>query len=291
MKTTLIKSAADNYCSEIGFVKARIFKEFLPFLEKRGIVSFCETDFEKRINPFFMMEDAKTVIVCLFSYNTGIHNKISSYAHGKDYHRVLTDILEKISKPLTENGYKIKAFTDNSLLPERYLAYLAGLGFFGKNNMLINKKLGSKFFIGCILTDCEIEEDNPIENVLCIGCDKCINSCPGGALGDGFSFDENKCASFVSQKKGELSEEEKALIKKSGFIWGCDICSDVCPYNEKIEITKIPEFSQNLIDVVEIDSDMTNKEFMKKYGDRAFSWRGKNVLLRNINIIKEYRNE
>ncbi len=287
MKNKIINSVKDNCSIKIGVVQARKFTELREILEKRGRVSLAEEDIEKRINPFYLMPEAKSIIVCLFSYFTGLKGKISSYAHGKDYHTVVTDKLKNIAKPLTDSGYLIKCYADNAPLVDRHLAYLCGLGFFGKNGMLINDSLGSEFFIGYILTDCELREDKPLENTSCLGCNMCIKSCPGGALGEDFSFDENKCVSFLTQKKGELFRWEKETIKKSGYVWGCDICRNVCPHNQNIPVTQIGEFRDNLILNPEFDENLSNKEFKHLYGERAFSWRGKGVIQRNMHIYKE----
>ncbi len=268
-----------------GVVRAREFFELCELLEKRGRVSLCEADIEKRINPFLLMPDAKSIIVCLFSYCTEEKGRISSYAMGEDYHGVVLKALDEGCNFLKNKGFLANAYVDDSPLVERHLAYLAGLGFFGKNGMLINEKYGSFVFVGYILTDCELDCDAPLENSMCIGCNKCIEACPGGALGEDFSFDENKCVSYLTQKKGELTAKEQEIIKKSGYIWGCDICQSVCPYNYTAERTKIPQFLKNLVYDVKIDDNISNNEFKKTFANRAFSWRGKNVLKRNIDIF------
>lgn len=286
MKKRLKTLAARLGIEEIGIVSAKIFHDYKEILEKRGSVSLAEPDVEKRINPFITMPRVKSIIVCLFSYNVRKKGNISSYAFGTDYHIVLKKKLEQLSKPLTENGYLAECFADTGALSDRYLAYNAGLGFYGKNGMLINKKLGSWFFIGYIMTDCEMEEDKPSADSMCIGCGKCIKACPSGAIKDGFEFDEKLCASYITQKKGELSSEEQEIIKKSGYIWGCDICQKVCPHNIDAAETDIDEFKNNLICNLEIDENISNREFKRMYGDRAFSWRGKSVLIRNKNLFK-----
>lgn len=280
-RISLIEKAGD-----IGFLKAEIYDELRDVLKKRGKVSLTDDDIEKRINPYLIMPDAKSIIVCLFSYHARYKGNISSYAYGKDYHSVIKEKLIKISKPLADNGYKFKVFCDNGSLSDRFLAQKCGLGFVGKNGMLINKKLGSEFFIGYIITDCVMEEDKPLDEKVCIGCNKCISSCPGGAIGEYFDFNENLCVSYLTQKKGELTADEEKIIKKSGYIWGCDICNKVCPYNENAPYTDIDEFTKDTVYSLEIPDGISNKEFLKLYHDRAFSWRGKNVLIRNINLFK-----
>ena len=239
-----MKSKIKNALGEIGacssgVVRARIFDDYLPIILKREKVSLCEGDIQKRINPFLTYPFAKSFVVCLFSYNTGKKDVISEYALGEDYHIVIKKRLSKVLELLKNSGYRAECFVDNSPLSDRHLAYLAGLGFFGMNGILINEELGSKVFIAGIVTDCELEEDKPLSNNICIKCRKCINACPGGAITDDFGFNENKCVSFLTQKKGELSQKEEEIIKKSGYIWGCDICQNVCLYNYSIKHTNI----------------------------------------------------
>lgn len=269
-----------------GVVRARIFEEFLPVILNRGEVSLCERVAEKRVNPFLTYPFAKSIIVCLFNYYSGEKSVISEYALGEDYHIVIKNRLLPVIELLRNNGYQAECFTDNSPFSERHLAYLAGLGFFGMNGMLINKEFGSKVFIAGIVTDCELEEDRPIDKDICMQCRKCIEACPGGAIGENFKFDENRCVSFLTQKKGELSKEEENVIKKSGYIWGCDICQNVCPYNYSQKHTNIHEFAKSNNHLSEINENMTNSQFKKLFGDKAYSWRGKNVLIRNMNIFK-----
>lgn len=286
MKTAIVEKALLSGACAVGVVKARKFLELLPILKKRGPVSFCEKDFEKRINPFLIMENAKSIIVCLFSYNTNEKSNISEYAVGEDYHLVIKKRLLPVLQILSDNLYRAEIFADNGPLCDRYLAYLAGLGFFGKNTMLINPEYGSKVFIGYILTDCELEPDKPMNNSICMNCMKCVNTCPSHAIGKDFEFNENVCVSFLTQKKGALSDKEERFIKSSKYIWGCDICTDVCPYNYSLPITNIQEFLPSAPYPDENLKNLSNKEFNKLYSNKAYSWRGKNILIRNMDICK-----
>ena len=230
--------------------------------------------------------DGKTVLVFLFPYFVGAREgNISLYARSSDYHIIVKKYLLKIAEYI--GGMDLSVYCDINPLNERELAHKAGLGFYGKNNMLINPVYGSYFFIGCITADnMDIPLDSPLD-MTCSGCGRCIKSCPGGALScEGFEI--SRCASELSQKKGELSPDEEAIILKSGLFWGCDKCQEVCPHNKNIPITPISEFKENLIDYLpERDIiSLSGRAFLKKYPDRAFTWRGKNVLLRNINIYK-----
>lgn len=285
MKSKLKNALKDIGACDFGVVRARVFDDFLPIISKRGKVSLCEADNEKRINPFLTYPFAKSIIVSLFSYNTSEKDVISEYALGDDYHIVIKNRLNVVLELLKNSGYMAEIFVDNSPLSDRHLAYLAGVGFFGMNGMLINEQFGSKVFIAGIVTDCELEEDKPLDNI-CIKCRKCVDACPGGAISDDFGFDENRCVSFLTQKKGELSKEEKEIIKKSGYIWGCDICQNVCPYNYSVKHTNIHEFMHNDNNIEKITKDMSNSQFKKNFANKAYSWRGKAVLTRNIEIFK-----
>ncbi len=229
----------------------------------------------------------KSAIVCLFPYYCGDREgNLSLYARGYDYHSVIREKLSLIVDYI--KGFSPDAtceiFADIGPEVDRRLAYNAGLGFYGKNRMLINDDLGSYFFIGYILTDFPLEEDTPLDKS-CVGCGKCIDACVGGALRDGFCLE--KCASHISQKKGDLTESEIAILKKSNLVFGCDMCQRVCPHND-ITPRPMKEFTEDIIDnlVKEDIENLSNKEFLSKYKNRAFSWRGKNVLLRNIDILE-----
>ncbi len=231
----------------------------------------------------------KSAIVCLFPYYVEHKDpsNLSRYTWAKDYHLVINEYLKKLIEKLqimnTDAQFSIHC--DTSPLADRYMAYLAGLGFYGKNNCFISPKWGSYVVIGTILTTLELEPDTPLTQS-CMGCNRCITACLGQCLGhDEFKFDT--CKSYLTQKKGELTSEEEHIIAKTPLVFGCDVCQEVCPHNKDIPTTPIPEFQsvEPYIDIDELDS-LTNKEFKAKYGHRAFSWRGKKILMRNQEIIE-----
>ena len=230
----------------------------------------------------------KTVLVFLFPYYCGSpKGNISLYARSPDYHLIVKKYLEKIVMYIKsfKPNISCEIYCDNNSLGERELAYTAGLGFYGSNRMLINPTYGSYFFIGCVICDgLTLKADMPLDKK-CLGCGMCVKSCPGGALLEN-GFDITKCASELSQKKGELTEDEKQIVLKSGFLWGCDICQNVCPHNKNVKATPIADFKENLIFSLPEDDifNLSGRAFLKKYTGRAFTWRGKNVLLRNIKI-------
>ena len=224
-------------------------------------------------------ENAKTVIVACFPYlldNSAYKDiNISKYAVVTDYHEVAISRLEKavsqLQKLYPEN--KFSAFADNSPIPEVRAACFSGLGVKGVNSLLITKNFGSYVFIGEIVTDLELEYDEHSVSD-CIKCGKCIKACPSSAINEN-TFDRQSCLSEVTQKKGELSEKEATLMKECGCIWGCDICQDICPMNKNASATEIEEFLSSPVAHV---SDGCSLE------GRAYEWRGRKVIERNISI-------
>ena len=252
-------------------------------LEKSGIKNFGFCDFSLLENDLIdcaaklrLPQNSKSVITFLFPYKIKMKKpkNISRYAAVEDYHKVCSKILEKICLNLKEKfkENEFRFFIDNSPIKEVKAAVYSGLGVCGKNGLLINKKYGSFCFIGEIVTDLKIQTvKNNITN--CIGCNICIKNCPSGFLGD----KKNKCLSAITQQKKPLTDEEKELIKKSGCIWGCDICQEVCPMNKDKEFTKVNEFITSYRDEYTENEDIKN---------RAYEWRGEKVIKRNFDILK-----
>ena len=284
----LTELAQNLKISDFGIVRARVFDDLCLDLHTANSSEFVSAAPEERSNPFLIMPDAKSLIVCLFNYNCGRTGNISKYAMGEDYHSVIKKKLAAFAEPLRAAGFDCMEFSDSWSMNERYLAACAGLGFVGKNRMFISRKFGSYVFIGTIITNCELEPSEAAKSS-CAGCNMCIKSCPGGALSEDRGFNESRCLSYITQKKGELEPWETELIRKGKSAWGCDICQEVCPHNKNAPCTDIEEFSNNLISGLNIDEDMSNKEFKRAYSNRAFSWRGKAPLVRNLKILKKQR--
>ena len=261
-------------------------------VEKNLITGMEEPDLEKRINPKLIMENAKSIIVCVFPYHIEdkYESNISRYCYGMDYHLVIKEKLNEICEEIksVDEKFEYRVFADNGPLVDRYLAYLAGIGYYGVNNNLITDKYGSYVFIGYIVNNYDLEVDNPT-NKTCIKCNKCVKYCPGNALEGNYKMNPKKCLSYITQKKEELTLEEKDKMKKNKLIFGCDICQIVCPHNKDICKSNIEEFTTDLItnlDEEEISS-ISNKEFKRRYKNRAFSWRGRNIIKRNMDIVNE----
>ena len=278
MKSRIIEIAGAEKISDIGFCGISDYKKAAENLEKPAVFGSGGQKTE-------VLENARTAIVCAFNYYAGEEKgNISRYAQGEDYHITVLRKMQPIAEELEKNGFSAKIFADTGILNERLLAKNSGIAFIGRNRMAISEKFGSYFFVGYILTDCEIKDDRKTREG-CLDCGRCEKACPLGALKGGFC--EEKCLSYITQKKGELSEEEEQAMVSANTVWGCDICQEVCPHNQGIPITEISEFKENRIINLEIDENISNKEFKKLYKNRAFSWRGKKILIRNQKILKK----
>jgi len=276
----------------IGFTRCREFDELIPYHEKRfqdnKFNEFEEQKIENKINPYKYMASGKTIISIAFPYlferatNT---NPIyfSKYTYANDYHKVISKYLEKICQYVESLGGNAKYFVDNNSIPERYIASLCGIGFIGKNKMLVTEKYGSFVFLGEIICDLEIEINKPKESK-CGTCNICTKICPTNAI---LSEDFNKCLSYLTQKK-QLSDCE--MLKLNGRIFGCDTCQDICPFNKKIHFSMLKEFKpydfMKNIDIEEL-INLDKKNFNSKYRITSCGWRGKNILQRNA-IINKY---
>lgn len=289
-----MKEKIRNYAQKLnidcfGVVSPESMEDLREILFKKraqfGVTPFEEADIELRVNPKKTMEDAKSILVFLFPYYNGEEGaqNISKYARIPDYHKVVKEYLEKISDFLLREqpGTKCMCFSDNGPLADKFLAYKAGLGFFGKNTLLISEKYGSFCFIGYIITDLALSPNKPVERN-CGECTLCMEACPGSAITKDGLFSK-RCVSYLTQAK-HLTEEQEEILSAQNFVYGCDICQDVCPFNQKIPKTKLPEFSKPMLLNFPKENleKMSNKEFLRKYGEFPFSWRGKSAISKNF---------
>jgi epoxyqueuosine reductase len=295
-----LKDKIINYCKSlgldtIGFTKCRVFEESREFFEERSTKGlqneFEEKNINRRVDPSILHSGGKTIISIAFPYLFDRENSngayFSLYTRGRDYHYTASEYLKKICSFIEGLGGRTQYFVDSNALPERYIALLAGVGFIGKNNMLITKKYGSYVFLSEIIMDLELESDSPLENG-CGECSLCMKACPAGALGTNRSCSD--CLSYITQKK-HISDEE--ILKFKGRLFGCDTCQLVCPYNKTAESSKLEEFMpfnyMSNVDLKEI-AVMSSSIFKEKYGLTSCGWRGRNVLQRNalINLTHVY---
>lgn len=236
-----------------GISEARFLEEEAPRLETwlqqghHGAMGYMANHFDKRLDPRLLVPGAKSVVSLLYNY----HNpevpddpeapKIASYAYGRDYHKVVKKKLLLLMEQLEQKVGKIegRAFVDSAPVMERQWAAQAGLGWTGKNTLLINKQQGSWFFLAELIIDLDLEADAPIKDY-CGTCTACIDACPTDAITP-YSLAAEKCISYLTiELKDEIPEAFKGKMESWAF--GCDICQQVCPWNRFAKKHQEPEF-------------------------------------------------
>lgn len=256
-RTRSIKSVAASlgfdYC---GIAKAQLLSEDARRLESwlkngfNGTMQYMENHFDKRIDPSLLVPGAKSVITLLLNYfpeqqQIPAAPKVAKYAYGKDYHEV---IKEKLNSFLAEikllvgdvNG---RGFVDSAPVLERSWAQRTGLGWVGKNGNLINKQSGSFFFIATLIIDLELNHDDPFAKDYCGSCTKCIDNCPTEAILPDKVIDGSKCISYFTIELKEALIPDAMKGKFDNWMFGCDVCQDVCPWNRFSKPTTEPGFS------------------------------------------------
>ena len=282
-----------------GISKAEFLSEEATKLESwlkcsfNGEMSYMERNFDKRLDPRLLVPGCKSVISLLFNYYTekkdkkDYEPKISSYAYGKDYHFVIKEKLKKLLSRIKNlvgdvNG---RVFVDSAPVMERAWAKKSGLGWIGKNTNLINKKAGSFFFIAELIVDLELEYDHPTTDH-CGSCTACIDSCPTNALATPYKMDATKCISYATiELKNNIPNSFKDNMK--GWIFGCDICQDVCPWNKFSKNHNEPSFEdkKNISDMSKKQwEDLTKEVFDKVFKDSPIKRTGYSGIKRNINF-------
>lgn len=241
--TTIVKQEAKrlgfDFC---GISKAEFLEEEAPRLEawltskKHGNMAYMENHFDKRLDPRLLVEGAKSVVSLLYNYyptqaQRADSPKISKYAYGEDYHLVIKNKLKELVNTLTEKIGDIqgRVFVDSAPVMDKAWAKKSGLGWIGKHSNLINKQQGSFFFIAEFITDLELVPDGPIKDY-CGTCTRCIDACPTEAIIAPYTIDGSKCISYLTI---ELKDQIPSEFKQSmdNWIFGCDVCQDVCPWN------------------------------------------------------------
>ena len=300
--TKLIRQKSlDIGFTDVGFSRVRVLSEEIDNYKRwlnnsyHADMEYLANNFYKRFDPSLLVDDAKTVISVIINYypkelqNNDTY-QVSKYAYGRDYHKVIKGKLKQLSKYINEEitPIKYRFFTDSAPVLDKKWAQLSGLGWTGKNSLLINKKMGSFFFIGELIIDLELDYGSPIKDA-CGTCTKCIDACPTDAIISDKIIDANKCISYLTiENKSEIGSIFTGNFNNN--IFGCDICQDVCPWNSKAKPTNENDFSPkedflslNNEDWAKLDKTTFDKIFNGTAVKRA-KYEG---LKRNINFISK----
>ncbi|WP_375580984.1 tRNA epoxyqueuosine(34) reductase QueG [Marivirga tractuosa] len=300
--TKIIKSIASDLGFDFcGVSKAGFLEEEAPKLEEwlkkgyHGKMQYMENHFDKRLDPTKLVESAKSVVSLMYNYYPeqdlakSDSYRIAKYAYGKDYHFIVKDKLKDFMSRIHEEIGEVdgRVFVDSAPVMERQWAAKSGLGWLGKNSLLLNKQRGSFYFLAELIIDLELEEDGPMQDY-CGTCTKCIDACPTDAIvGDGI-VDASKCISYLTiELKEDLPTEFSN--KMENWVFGCDICQDVCPWNRFSKPHLEDSFQPHSV-LAEMDKkdweEMTKEVFNEVFRKSAVKRTKYSGLMRNINYIK-----
>jgi epoxyqueuosine reductase len=301
--SSLIKAEAKRlgfmFC---GIAKAEFLEEEAPRLEawlkagSHGEMHYMENYFDKRLDPRLLVDDARSVISLGLNYYTEekqtdpLAPKLSKYAYGSDYHSVIKDKLKQLLSFIQEQIGEVggRAFVDSAPVLDKAWAKKAGLGWVGKSTNLINQKTGSFFFLAELIIDLELEYDIAPTADHCGTCTRCIDACPTEAIVAPYVVDGSRCISYLTiELKNELPQEFKG--KTDDWMFGCDICQDVCPWNKFSVLHSEPAFAPHpeLLGMSKQDwEDITEETFQKVFKGSAVKRTKYAGLKRNINFIK-----
>ena len=305
IKEEIINLAKEIGISKIGFTTADDFdyleKSLRLAVEEGRNSGFEHKNIEERIKPKLSLASAKTIISIAVAYPHKLkqqpqktaykRGKFTPNSWGLDYHYVLQDKLDRLAKGIEEltADFEYKGMVDTGALVDTAVAQRAGIGFIGKNGLVISKEFGSYMFLGELITNLDIEPDQPVDYG-CGDCNRCVTACPTSCLiGDG-TMNAKRCLSFQTQDKGVMDLEFRKKIKT--VIYGCDICQICCPYNKGLDNPLATEIDPDLSHPELLPFlELSNGQFKEKFGHVAGSWRGKNILQRNAIIALANAND
>lgn len=300
--THLIKTEAERLgFLSCGISKAEFLEDEAPRLETwlmnnmNGEMGYMENYFDKRLDPTVLVPESKSVVSLLLNYfpsetQPSDTYKISKYAYGTDYHFIIKDKLKELMHFITEKIGDVhgRAFVDSAPVLDKAWAAKSGLGWIGKHSNLITKQLGSFYFIAELIIDLDLEYDMPVTDH-CGSCTACIDACPTDAIVADRVVDGSKCISyFTIELKNEIPTSEKG--KFEDWIFGCDICQDVCPWNRFSKVHSEPLFNPHpeLLSMEKKDwEEITEAVFQKIFKKSAVKRTKFSGLTRNINFVKE----
>lgn len=299
--SALIKSEAKRLgFMSCGISKAAFLEEEAPRFEnwlneqKHGQMGYMENHFDKRLDPTKLVEGSKSVVSLLLNYyptktQPAESYKLSKYAYGTDYHFVIKDKLKQLLQFIQEEIGEVngRAFVDSAPVLDKAWAAKSGLGWIGKHSNLLSKQVGSFFFIAELIIDLELEYDTPTTNH-CGTCTACIDACPTEAIVGPYVVDGSKCISYLTiELKDSIPSEFKG--KMDDWMFGCDVCQDVCPWNRFSKPHQEPLFNPHpeLLDMTKRDwEEITEETFRKVFKKSAVKRTKFSGLQRNIQFIK-----
>lgn len=300
--TQLIKTEAKRLgFLSCGISRAGFLEEEAPRLEKwlnaqmNGKMGYMENHFDKRLDPTLLVDDAKSIISLTLNYypevkqNVGSY-KISKYAYGQDYHYVIKEKLKELLFFIQNEIGEVsgRAFVDSAPVLDKAWAAKSGLGWIGKNSNLLSKQVGSFFFIAELIVDLELDYDNATTDH-CGKCTACIDACPTEAIVAPYVVDGSKCISyFTIELKENIPSEVKG--KFDDWMFGCDVCQDVCPWNRFSKPHQEPLLKPNesILSFSKKDwEEITDETFRKVFKDSAVKRTKYEGLIRNMNFLKE----
>ncbi|MGT2756430.1 tRNA epoxyqueuosine(34) reductase QueG [Streptococcus ovuberis] len=305
LKEDIIALSREIGISKIGFTTADDFayleKSLIASVEEGRNSGFEHKNIEERVKPRLSLASAKTIISIAVAYphKLPIHPPKTAYKRGKftpnswglDYHYVLQEKLDKLARGIEAltADFEYKGMVDTGALVDTAVARRAGIGFIGKNGLVISKEFGSYMFLGELITNLDIAPDQPVDYD-CGDCTRCLDACPTSCLiGDG-TMNARRCLSFQTQDKGMMDLEFRKKIKT--VIYGCDICQICCPYNKGINNPLATEIDPELAHPKLLPFlELSNGDFKAKFGHIAGAWRGKNILQRNVIIALANAND
>ncbi len=300
--TQLIKTEAKRLgFLSCGISKAEFLEDEAPRLEdwlkknRNGEMAYMENHFDKRLDPTKLVPDSKSVISLLLNYfpleqQTSESYKISKYAYGTDYHFVIKDKLKQLMHFISEEIGEVhgRAFVDSAPVLDKAWAAKSGLGWIGKHSNLLTKQLGSFYFIAELIVDLDLEYDSPVTDH-CGSCTACIDACPTQAIVADKVVDGSKCISyFTIELKNEIPASEKG--KFEDWVFGCDICQDVCPWNQFSKPHNEPLFNPNpeILSMTKKDwEEITEAVFQKIFKNSPVKRTKFSGLQRNIKFVKD----
>jgi epoxyqueuosine reductase len=298
---SLKNKAYDLGFSFCGVARAQFLEEEAPRLEHwlksgyNGGMAYMANYFDMRLDPRLLVPGAQSVVSLAFNYfpsetqSDDASYKISKYAYGIDYHEIIREKLTLLAEFLRQSAgdIHIRTFVDSAPVLERAWAVQAGIGWIGRNSMLISKRNGSFFFLAEMITDLQLTFDLAFGGNYCGDCSRCVDACPTGAISD-FTIDASRCISYLTiELKDEMSPVQKGSYNK--WIFGCDICQDVCPWNRFSAPHTEPGFAplQGLMEMKANDWEQMNEDtFRQMFRHSAIKRAKLNGLKRNIHFLK-----